>query len=162
MVYAGRAPKVEDRFMPDEKDPKVLIDEDWKSRVAREKEEARKAAESGEKPSPDAGASAEKAKEPASPFLALVTYLASHAAGAMGLFAAQDAEEIPVNLEMARFVIDGLMTLREKTKGNLTPEEEGQLRRFTADLQNAYVGCSEAVQETAMRGAQKGPEIVRP
>lgn len=141
--------------MADDQGPEIIIDEDWKARVEREKEEAAKAPE--EAPS---GESKDKAAP--SPFEGMVSYLATHAMGAMGMFAARDATEVQVNLEAAKFVIDGLMALREKTKGNLSAEEEGNLTAMIGDLQRAYVTCSQAVQETAMRSAAPAPEVAQP
>lgn len=146
--------------MADEESPKIIIDEDWKARVEREKEEASKAEASGGEPeSPATGPGA------AAPtgFEALVSYLASHVMGALGMFAPSDAEEVPVNLEMARFLIDSLTVLRGKTKGNLTPQEEGRLTEIIAELQRGFVACSQAVHETQLRGAGLNrPDIARP
>jgi len=132
----------------DEEAPKIIIDEDWKSKVEREKEETQ---ETGEQEEPAAEEAAQAQQD--SPFVGLVSYFASNAMGAMGMFAPKDAEEVPVNLELAQFIINALMTLREKTQGNLTPEETGLLNNLIGDLQQSFVVCSQAVQESALRNA---------
>jgi hypothetical protein len=43
------------------------------------------------------------------------------------------------NLPMARYLIDTLAMIKEKTKGNLTPEEQKHLDGFLADLRMVYV-----------------------
>ena len=46
---------------------------------------------------------------------------------------------LPPNLPLAKQTIDLLDMLREKTKGNLTPEEEKFLENILMDLQLRYV-----------------------
>lgn len=43
------------------------------------------------------------------------------------------------NLPMAKYLIDTLAILKEKTQGNLTPEEKNQLETFLAELRMRYV-----------------------
>jgi hypothetical protein len=43
------------------------------------------------------------------------------------------------NLAHAQSVIDDLMMLREKTRGNLAPDEEQHLARVVGDLQRHFV-----------------------
>ena len=78
------------------------------------------------------------------------------------MWAPPNAEEVQVNLELARFIIDGLMTLRKKTAGNLTAQEDGALKQMTAELQQAFVMCSQAVQETTLHGGKADSVVVTP
>ncbi|MBL8692896.1 MAG: DUF1844 domain-containing protein [Planctomycetes bacterium] len=48
------------------------------------------------------------------------------------------------NLPHARMVIDDLRMLREKTKGNLSPEEEAHLSKALSDLQFQFVRVAES------------------
>ena len=48
------------------------------------------------------------------------------------------------NLGHARSVIDDLMMLRERTRGNLSPEEEQHLTQVLGDLQRHFVQLGEA------------------
>jgi len=43
------------------------------------------------------------------------------------------------NLPMAKYLIDTLAIIREKTKGNLTQEEQSQLDAFLTELRMRYV-----------------------
>ena len=43
------------------------------------------------------------------------------------------------DLELARYNIDMLMALEEKTKGNLTPEEEQLMEDVLYDLRLRYI-----------------------
>lgn len=125
--------------------PKIIIDEDWKSQVQREKEEAKQREEEG------GAASGAEASAPENPFLSLVAFMAMQAMHALGLLTPKDQTEIYVDLEQARFLIDGLASLREKTKGNLTPEEQGSLTETLAEAQRVYVSVAQQVQEAQLR-----------
>ena len=147
--------------MADE-EKKVFIDEDWKAQVAREKEEAlaksseKSDAPTAEKPGePDAEAPEEGPVE--ANFTGLVNSLATQGLLALGVIAPQDAREVYVDIASARFVIDTLMMLREKTQGNLTEEEAGHLTNALAELQRIYVARAQQVQEHAMK--QSGVDL---
>ncbi|HEO70333.1 MAG TPA: DUF1844 domain-containing protein [Candidatus Hydrogenedentes bacterium] len=145
--------------MADEESPKIIIDEDWKAQVEREKEEARKASPTQEQESGEADAQGE---EEGDSFGRLIGYLATHAMGALGMFASPETETVQVSLDVAHFIIDGLMTLRQKTQGNLTVSEKGMLNSLIADLQRAYVQCSEIVQQNALHEAGRDPGVIQP
>ena len=147
--------------MADE-EKKIFIDEDWKAQVAREKEQARARSEAKGEEEPQAPEAAQA--EAPSPdeeeqgpiegsFTNLVTSLATQGLMALGVIAPQDAKEVYVDIASARFVIDTLMMLREKTQGNLTSEEEGHISGALADLQRFYVARAQQVQEQAMKQA---------
>ncbi len=144
--------------MADE-EKKVFIDEDWKAQVAREKEEAlaKAASEQGDAPKaekPDEPAAEAQEGEPIEAnFTGLVNSLATQGLLALGVIAPQDAKEVYVDIASARFVIDTLMMLREKTQGNLTAEEAGHLTNALAELQRIYVARAQQVQEHAMKQA---------
>jgi len=65
--------------------------------------------------------------------------LATQALFALGLIRVQGEEEREPDLEMARYNIDMLDMLSEKTKGNLTPEEQKMLKNTLADLHMGFV-----------------------
>jgi len=79
----------------------------------------------------------------------------------LGVLAPRDAKEIQVDLQGAKFIIDTLIILREKTKGNLTPEEEGFLAESLAELQQTFVLRSQQLQEAALRGAGIDPNKLK-
>jgi len=51
----------------------------------------------------------------------------------------ETGEAVPANLAMAKQAIDILDMLREKTRGNLTPEEEKFMENLLTDLRLRYV-----------------------
>lgn len=72
-------------------------------------------------------------------FSTLVLSIGSSAAMAMGLAPNPSTGKTDKDLEMAKFNIDLLEALSEKTKGNLTKEEGDLLTRMLSDLQMKYV-----------------------
>jgi hypothetical protein len=69
----------------------------------------------------------------------LMMSIASSAAMSMGLSPHPETGKLDKNKEMARFNIDLLLVLKEKTKGNLTKEEESFLNSVLQDLQMRFV-----------------------
>jgi hypothetical protein len=136
--------------MPDEEKSKIIIDEDWKARVEREKEEARKVAEeqAAHEPTPE-----EKATIQPASFEGLVSNLAMQAMISLGVLVPRDTKEVMVDLAEAKYLIDTIIMLRDKTKGNLSPEEQGFIAETLADLQQTFVLRSQQLQEAALRNA---------
>ena len=120
-----------------EKEKKIIIDEDWKAEAQREKE-ILAAKEKAEK---------EKAQEekqargplPQGNFAALISMLTTQALFALGLLQVKGQEKREPDLELAKYNIDMLETLEEKTKGNLTKEEEAVLANTLNELRMGYV-----------------------
>lgn len=157
-----------------EEEPQIIVDEGWKAKVQREKdeaaaklaaketaeaddseskpEEAPSTAPEAEAPQPDAGADEEEAGAP-TPFNELVASLAAQTMFALGVIAQEGQTEVTVNLDQARFAIDMLAMLREKTQGNLTPDEERSLREALGELQQIYVARVQQLQQQQMEEA---------
>ena len=135
--------------MADE-EPKIFIDEDWKAQVQREKEQV------AAPPAGDASAPTEDAvspdDEPAN-FIALVSSLATQCMYALGLIGQQEGGQVMVDIQGAKFLIDLLLVLRDKTKGNLTGDEEGAIAEAISELQRAFVVRAQQVQEASMKEA---------
>ena len=72
-------------------------------------------------------------------FSTLALSLGTQAAMAMGIVANPMTGKTEKDLEGARFNIDMLRTLRDKTKGNLTSEEDKLLNSMIHDLQLKFV-----------------------
>ena len=128
-------------------DQKIFIDEDWKARVQREKEEA--ASKAAEAPAPEQDTEAGLPEQVS--FSSLVSMLAMQAMMALGAMAQEADQEIIVDLDAAKLYVDLLMILREKTQGNLTPDEQGQLTAILADLQRGFMVRTQQLQEASLR-----------
>ncbi|MEC9004362.1 MAG: DUF1844 domain-containing protein [Planctomycetota bacterium] len=107
-------------------------DEDWKSQVQAEKE-----ADTAEEP-----AAEEPAAEgvPEASFSTLISVLATQTMVALGEGIPGQQEQSPVQLSLARYHIDTLAVLQEKTTGNLSEEESGMLEQVLYQLRMMYVG----------------------
>ena len=116
---------------------KIIVDEDWKAEAQKEKE-ILAAQEEAEKKK------AQKEKQARGPlpqgnFAALISTLTTQALFALGLLQVKGQEKREPDLELAKYNIDMLETLEEKTKGNLTQEEEAVLSNTLNELRMGYV-----------------------
>ncbi len=147
--------------------PKIIVDSDWKAQAQREREKLaekeRAAKQSAEKPKagsvPGAapaggqvGAPAEGGEAPATDFQALLGTLATQALMYMGAFPDPETGRAIVSLEHARFHIDLLGVLEDKTKGNLTPEEKHDLEQTTGELRMRFVEIVQAIAQMKKEG----------
>ena len=65
---------------------------------------------------------------------------------ALGLIENPITGKSEVRLDHARALIDDLRMLREKTKGNLSPDEERALEKSISDLQWQFVGRAKGAE----------------
>lgn len=72
-------------------------------------------------------------------FMGLITSFSYACWQQLGKIANPITGKIERNLEQAKYSIDLLLMLREKTKGNLTKDEEKLLNEMIANLQMNYV-----------------------
>ncbi len=131
-----------------EEGPTIIRDEDWKERVRREKEEAARKTEATKE---EKVGEETKEEEQRSLFSELVSHLGMEALHALGFLVPPDAKEIRVSLPIAQWTVEVLMDLREKTKGQLTPKEQGRLAEVISELQRGYVAMAQAVHEAEAR-----------
>ena len=129
-----------------------FVDESWKEAAALEKEKlvveaAGKSPQKKAQPEADKAPGEESAQEPAaeaSPqleehFLNYISGLAYQAMIFLGEIP-HPATNLPEkNLEQAKFLIDTLLLLREKTKGNLSKRETDVLNASAYELQMKFV-----------------------
>lgn len=132
---------------------KIVIDEDWKSQVERERQEAQ-AAEPASEPR-------EEEIEELSIFDNLVASLSAQTLMSLGLVAQEDEAEVYIDFNSARQLIDILMMLREKTEGNLTDVESANLKEAVGELQRVFTARVQQSQE-APTDLPGGPEIATP
>ena len=113
---------------------KIIIDEDWKSQVAAEKESLDKEASESPQPASPAGA-----QMPPASFEMLLTTFATEAMVAMGQFPNPVTQEIVHSPEHAKYAIDMLQMLEDKTKGNLNESEQTMMTDLLHQLRMLYV-----------------------
>jgi hypothetical protein len=126
------------------------VDESWKDSVAQEKEKQRDEAKTSPQQQQDSSRSgANRRGQQAEPkataeteinFLNYVTSLAYQTMIFLGEIPNPMADrQIEVNLQQAKLLIDTLVLIREKTKGNLNKDEEDLLNSAVYELQVKYV-----------------------
>jgi len=120
---------------------KIIVDEDWKQQAQREKE-ILAAQEEAEKQKAQEQRQA-RGPMPKGNFAALVSMLTTQALFALGLLQVKGQEKKEPDLELAKYNIDMLQTLQEKTKGNLTGEEDKVLKNTLSELRMGYVKVAE-------------------
>lgn len=135
-------------------EPKIIVDEDWKSQVAREKEAAKNAPATPDEETAD-GEAGQMGEIPPANFLLFLNILAQQAMGALGLLADPTSGEAQANRPLAKHFIDMLGVLQEKTKGNLTEDESGHMRDALHQLRMFYV-------QTENNAAAQPPEPNEP
>ncbi len=119
---------------------KIIIDEDWKQQAQKEKD-VLAAQEETEKEKTEEQ-KAHRGPLPKGNFAALVSMLTTQALFALGVLNIEGQGKEP-DLEMARYNIDMLVTLEEKTKGNLSEEEKKVLENTLSQVRMAYVKVAE-------------------
>ena len=115
---------------------KIIVDEDWKKEAQKEKE-ILAAQEETEKERTEQG-KAGRGPLPKGDFAALVSMLVTQALFSLGAIQVEGQTREP-DLEMAKYNIDMLETLEEKTKGNLTEQEQKVLTGMLNEVRMAYV-----------------------
>jgi uncharacterized protein DUF1844 len=127
-------------------DEKKKIDDDWKRRAREEKSRAEGGAPgAAASRAPEREAEREPAGAPRSDFfpepnfLVFVSTLASQALLALGEIEHPATGKVEVDLPQAKYTIDLLQMLLEKTKGNRTDDETRALEAYLYDLRMKYV-----------------------
>jgi hypothetical protein len=120
--------------MPDDP-PKIIVDEDWKSQVEREKAEH-------DQPQDPIAAGSDTADDPAMPpasYPLFISMLASEAMIALGQIPNPATGEFTPRKNQAKYLIDTLAMLHEKTSGNVEAEEERQVEALLHQLRLEFV-----------------------
>jgi hypothetical protein len=125
--------------MADEK--KIIIDEDWKAQVQAEKEAAAKSKRAD--PGQDAGAAGPHdlgdVPMPPATLEMLLTTLATEALVALGEVPHPATEKVQMYPNQAKYLIDTIDVLRQKTQGNLTAAEQQTIDSLLHQLRMIFV-----------------------
>ena len=150
--------KQEETFRVIDRRPFTAEGELRKDVVEQEEREARR-----EKATPPPAPAQPKASAPPPPdapkalpaFENLIRMLGSNAAMVLGAYADPRTGQPVVDPEAAREFIDMLDALREKTKGNLAPEEDSLLLDLLGKLKMTYLEINQAVAAQATQAKAK-------
>ena len=133
--------------MSDPKDESLFIDSDWKEEARREKERLAEA----EKSRTTAGEESEGPR-----FEGLIDILVMQTMVALGGVVGPGGQPTPINFGAARYFIDLLGLLEEKTRGNLTDEETQTLGTVLTELRREFVRLT-GTSASAGRSADLDP-----
>ena len=135
---------------------KIIIDEDWKSKVQAEKESFEK---ESEHPQPEAGVPQDPHMPPASLEI-LLTNLATEAMMALGQIPHPTTGKISFLPNQAKFLIDTIAVIKEKTSGNSTAAETQAIDGLIHQLRMAYIsGPPETAPDASADNAASSIEI---
>ena len=129
---------------------KIIIDEDWKSQVEAEKEQVRTPQGGTESPHGEPSAN-QTAQMPPPSLIFLAGGLYLQGVVALGMLPSPTSDEPEVNLDQAKYAIDTLDMLKQKTEGNRTTEETSEMDRMLYEMRMAYV----AVRDKNPGGTEK-------
>lgn len=125
-----------------EEDPKIIIDDDWKSQVEKEKEQLQEEIEKQ-------ASEGEASQLPEASFSMLVTTLAMQAGASLGQFPDPTTGKPKIEKPIAKHYIDTLAVLEDKTKGNLDKEESDLINSTIHQLRMAFVTMPNSLPEEA-------------
>lgn len=106
--------------------------------------------EAGEEPSMEADEEVEGADDPTS-FVNFLMSIASNAAAALGMMEHPVTGERGVDLQLGKHWIDVLGMLEQKTRGNLSRQEQRILEGLLSDLRMQFVSLSQSAPSAKQR-----------
>ncbi|SRR6056297_1548193 len=129
-----------------EEEPKIIVDDDWKEQVEKEKEALRmaeqKAKESpAETAEPAEPANAEQQAVPPASLMTLISMLFTQAMAMLGQIPDPTTGKASVDKPIAKHYIDTLEMLEQKTKGNVDDEEAKMFAEALHALRITYVSA---------------------
>ena len=132
----------------------VRVDEDWKAQVAREKQRLKEQEQQG------AATKREEVRDrtmPPADFNSLVASFATQALIQLGQVENPLTGKTGFDPVAAKYTIDLLDMLKNKTRGNLEPEEERQLDTILYDLKMRFVRAQQQPPDAAASGPETKP-----
>jgi hypothetical protein len=127
-----------------DQEKKIIVDDDWKQQAKAEKEKlAQESRKDKEEPKETDG----QRQFPEGNFASLVSMLTTQVLFALGVVVPKEMEEHKKpepDFELAKYNIDILADLQEKTKGNLNEQEADMLKQTVTQLQMAFVQIKNA------------------
>lgn len=133
--------------------PKIIVDDDWKSAARAEKEKLAQSEAAKAKAGSDPDAMPDQPS-----FEHLVTMLTSQALMYLGQIPDQSGRGV-IALDIAKMQIDLLGVIEEKTKGNLSPEETELLTGTLGELRSIFVEVFDAVMKAQSEGKLTAEQV---
>ncbi len=155
--------------------PKIIVDDDWKTQAQAEKQRLAEQVEKKAQPAAPAGADAgtsqaggaagaptreaaaeaqQERKLPEAGFATHVNSMVTQAFMAMGGMEDPRTKQRMLDLDVAKYHIDTLVMLEEKTRGNLTDDEKRLIDQGLYECRLQYVHVAQSVTDMAAPGAE--------
>jgi len=143
--------------------PAIQIDDDWKAEAQADKA---KLAEQEQAAGDASDGSAGKGKGanalPPADFKGLVGVLASQAVMGLGAMPDPQGRGVMIDLDGAKFAIDLLAVIEEKTVGNLTEEEAKELSGVVVELRARFVQVTQLLADQMQSGGPSAGNATPP
>ncbi len=129
----------------EKKEKKIIVDEDWKAQAQKEKDVLAAQEKAEHEKAEQEKEAQEKQRPPLPPadFAGLVNTFTTQAFFAMGVLRAKEDKDVPADLELAKYNIDMLEVLGDKTSGNISDDEQKMLEDTLHQLRMAFVQVSQ-------------------
>jgi hypothetical protein len=124
--------------------PKIIVDDDWKTQAQEEKKRLEQEVES--QAGAGSAAGPQDRELPPASFETLVSTIATQVIMALGGMQDPRSGKPRVDLDLAKFHIDCLSLLEDKTRGNLTDEEKSVLDQVLYETRMHYVQIAQQAQ----------------
>ena len=111
------------------------VDESWKDSVQKER--------TGKAPQAVPAESA--AQESTADFLSFISTLVMQTMMCLGEMVHPETGQAQTDLQQARYLVDVIQLLSDKTKGNLTPQEDAELQNILYELRVKFVKKSQGL-----------------
>jgi hypothetical protein len=131
----------------DKNEPKIIVDDDWKSQVESEKEKLQQQFETESAP-----------EMPPASFSILLTTLASQAMASLGQLPDPVSGTAIINKPLAKHFIDTIGVLEEKTKGNLTEDETAMVTNILHQLRMVFVATPDQLPDAESAAKDDQPK----
>ncbi len=134
----------------EKKEKKIIVDEDWKAQAQKEKDILAAQEKAEHEKAEHEKAEQEKAEQdkqrpplPPADFAGLVNTFTTQAFFAMGVLRTKEDKDIPADLELAKYNIDMLEVLGDKTSDNISDDEKKMLENTLHQLRMTFVQVSQ-------------------
>lgn len=149
--------------MPEPEKPKLIVDSDWKAQAEREKEQLSAKLGEDKKAAPSAAQGGQAAQGqpqqmPKADFLTHCASVATQAMIFMGAMRHPMTGEVEFDPMQARYLIDTLSMLQERTKGNLSAEEAKAVEEMLGELKMVWVQVIQEIQRQQAAAIAKGKQ----
>ena len=135
--------------------PSIQIDDDWKAEAQAEKTKLAEQEQAVGDAGGEAGGKGPNALPPAD-FKGLVGVLASQAVMGLGAMPDPKGRGVMIDLDGAKFAIDLLAVIEEKTAGNLTDEESAEISGVVVELRSRFVQVTQLLSQQMQGGGAAG------